>query len=139
MHASYDLFAILVQSPPEPLDDGAKGCCGSLWETFFPKEINWDDEAHKNRGITAVAPVSSRYGTPDELAFNKDERMRNGPIASGNAHGDFYLHNLYERGDDGETQAARGSIRGPHVCFLAFRAGEELLPTHLEASRWRHQ
>lgn len=32
VHASYDLFAILVQSPPEPLAEKPKGCCGTLWE-----------------------------------------------------------------------------------------------------------
>ena len=25
----------------------------------FPKEIDWDDEVHSNRGITAVAPLSA--------------------------------------------------------------------------------
>ena len=34
-------------------------------------------------GVTAVAPVSSRFGTTQDLAFNKSEKMRNGPIASG--------------------------------------------------------
>lgn len=104
VHASYDLFAILVQSPPEPLAEKPKGCCGTLWEIAFPKEIDWDDEEHSGRGITAVAPVSSRFGEKDTLAFDKAERMRNGPIASGNSHGDFYLHNLYDSSDEGTAE-----------------------------------
>ena len=40
-------------------------------EIAFPKEIDWDDEEHSGRGITAVAPVSSRFGEKDTLAFDK--------------------------------------------------------------------
>ena len=46
------------------------------------KEVDYD-KLENPVGVTAVAPVSSRFGPTQELAFNKNEKMRNGPIASG--------------------------------------------------------
>lgn len=81
-HAAYDLFAILVQTPP-PMKVEPKGCCGTVMELAFGKaEVDYDKMDPV--GVTAVAPVSSRFGTGDELAFNLNEKLRNGPIASGN-------------------------------------------------------
>eukprot|EP00931_Biecheleriopsis_adriatica_P032579 TRINITY_DN19002_c0_g1_i2.p1 TRINITY_DN19002_c0_g1~~TRINITY_DN19002_c0_g1_i2.p1 ORF type:complete len:966 (-),score=205.10 TRINITY_DN19002_c0_g1_i2:38-2935(-) len=111
---SYDLYAILAMSPKSPLIEPEKGLFASMWEMVFPKQINWDDEEHKDRGMSAVACVGSKYESP----FTKDdigatqaeggegeqaqpEKMRNGPIVSGNVHGDFFIHCLYS-GDDGE-------------------------------------
>lgn len=113
-HAAYDLFAILVQTPPpSPVEE--KGMCGKVWEMAFgKKEVDYDKLDPV--GVTAVAPVSSRFGTTQDLAFNKSEKMRNGPIASGNAHGDFYLHNLYFQDDEGgaEVKSSYQRILGLH-------------------------
>jgi len=104
-HAAYDLFAILVQTPPPAAPEPPKGCCAPLCELIFGKpEIDYEKIGPV--GITAVAPVSSRYMDP----FNKSEKMRNGPIASGNAQGDFYLHNLYSRDEDG-IPSVKGSYQ----------------------------
>ena len=78
-HAAYDLFAILVQTPPPATPEPPKGCCAPFCELIFGKpEIDYEKVGPV--GITAVAPVSSRYLDP----FEKSEKMRNGPIASGN-------------------------------------------------------
>lgn len=78
-HAAYDLFAILVQTPPPAAPEPPKGCCAPFCELIFGKsEIDYEKIGPV--GITAVAPVSSRYLDP----FDKNEKMRNGPIASGN-------------------------------------------------------
>ena len=56
-----------------------RGCCAPFCELIFGKsEIDYEKIGPV--GITAVAPVSSRYLDP----FDKNEKMRNGPIASGN-------------------------------------------------------
>ncbi|CAE7294051.1 unnamed protein product, partial [Symbiodinium pilosum] len=101
-----DLFASLEQTPPVPLKEPEVGIFQSLWEIAFPKEIDWDDAMHKDRGITAVAPLSSRWNDP----FS-DEKMRNGPIASGNAHGDFYLLDLYGGEDEMGTAVIKCSYK----------------------------
>lgn len=113
VHSSYDLFAILEQTPPVPLKEPEKSMFQTVWELAFPKEIDWDDETHRNRGITAVAPLSSKNATGGEdhpFSTSSEEKLRNGPIACGNAHGDFYLLNLYE-GEEGEQATINCSYR----------------------------
>ncbi|CAJ1431164.1 unnamed protein product [Effrenium voratum] len=118
-HASYDLFAILVQTPPVPLPVEEKGIFQKIWEMAFPKEIDWDDEVHSNRGITAVAPLSSRYENP----FDENEKMRNGPIASGNAHGDFFLHSMYSMVTDEESGEDNCMVKGSYKCIRKLHSG----------------
>mmetsp|Transcript_49926 Transcript_49926/g.116558 ORF Transcript_49926/g.116558 Transcript_49926/m.116558 type:complete len:976 (+) Transcript_49926:55-2982(+) len=122
-HSSYDLFATLEQTAPVPLPVRERTFFQKVWEIAFPKEIDWDDDIHKGRGITAVAPLSSNFSDGDSPFLTEDPRMRSGPIAIGNAHGDFYLLNLYGEEEVDEEGNSKTSIDASYKRLVKLHDG----------------
>jgi len=94
-YEAYDLVAMTQMEVPAELRSGEGfDLYKVLKEAVLPTKVKWDEVLkEKPRGVTAVVCNCS----PDPGC---KKLLRNAPMVSGNAHGDFYVTDLTRTSDD---------------------------------------